>query len=247
MAHIQLAATVSYELLEARQVLAGYAFGQVPIHSTRGHERFRARWGYRTYDCVPPGPSVNLEPIDILVAAGLNGRLDVKSVASIMTVASEAGRALARISVVFWEIPTERRIDLVKRPNDSSPASPLWEAWETMKTAAGLSVARIHKVLHHKRPKHFPLVDRQTVGSLSAASSQAGDDGYWATIHRDLQEQAGAFEELEGWFWERAQQMEGWPASRQLSRLRIHDILLWCDAVGQRAEAHEAGASFVNG
>jgi hypothetical protein len=116
-----------------------------------------------------------------------------------------------------------------------------------MRGTAGLGVARIHKVLHHKRPEHFPLIDGRTVDSLSAAWSEGSGDGSWATIHRDLQEQDGIFEELEGWFRERAQAVHGWPPSRPLSRLRIHDILLWCDVSDERGEAHEAGRQYVNG
>jgi hypothetical protein len=129
MAQIHIAGKISYELQDAQRVLAGYAFGQAPMRSPKGHELSRARWGYRTYDCVPPASSHELEPIDILVAAGLNGRLDVRSVASMMAVASEAGSALARIPLRFWEIPAEQRPDLLRYPEASSPARPLWDAW----------------------------------------------------------------------------------------------------------------------
>ena len=45
----------------------------------------------------------------------------------------------------------------------------------------------------------------------------------WKIIHDDLNNQAAQFEELEGWFAERVVELGGIP----LTRLRMHDMLLW--------------------
>jgi hypothetical protein len=236
---LKLGTTISYSYDEALAVIVGYAFGTTTLSVSDGSLRTRARWGYRTYDCIPPADSTKLEPVDLLVGAGLNARLDVDTVASLIVVSAEAGTALARAPLKFWDIPPARGIDLIRRPNPDagSPAAPLWDAWAAM-NVTGLNTARIHKVLHHKRPEHFPLVDGRTRELL-------GKD-YWGVIHRDLLKGEAEFAALERDFWSVAKDQEGWPRPRRLSRLRIHDILLWCEAIpGERREAALEGERFI--
>jgi hypothetical protein len=238
---LKLGTTMTYSYDEALAVIVGYAFGTTALSSSEDDPRTRARWGYRTYDCVPPADGTQLEPIDLLVGAGLNARLDVHTVASMITVSEEAGAALARVPLKFWDIPPGIRDDLIRRPpgDSQSPAAPLWDAWDAMKVKE-LNTARIHKVLHHKRPEHFPLVDGRTMELL-------GED-YWAVIHSDLLEGEAEFASLEGDFWSVAKDHGGWPRPRRLFRLRIHDILVWCEATpGERREAVREGERFIRG
>lgn len=217
---------------DARSVLAGYAFETETVEK-RNHETTRPRWGYRTYDCIPPDPGPTLGPIDLLVAAGLNGRVNVKRMASLLQAAEPAGAALAKAEVPFWELEPE---DLGhERPDSTSTAWPIWTAWETLMALPDIDVALTHKVLHHKRPDFIPLVDNKTLELLPERK-------VWITIHADLRQKG--FEEMESWFKDLIHD-RGEVGLVPLSRVRIHDILLWGSRGRQRKELIEAGKRFL--
>jgi hypothetical protein len=50
-----------------------------------------------------------------------------------------------------------------KPPTPDSPGWHLWRCWTLLMGVTGIDVARAHKILHHKRPKLFPLIDNQTL------------------------------------------------------------------------------------
>jgi hypothetical protein len=209
----------------AKSVIAGYALGtrQTQFQRKRGCETItRApievhRWGYKTYDCVLSSKGPDCEPVDYLVAGGLNGRIDVGAVAALQVAAPPALNELAKIEeeVTFWELREDRLIDI---PGEECPERHLWLAWCHMITMPEIGVALTHKVLHHKRPRLFPLADGQTIKAL-------GQGEAWQTIHRDLNRNAEPFEQLESWFGHLVNNQDGLVG---LSRLRLHDILLWC-------------------
>jgi hypothetical protein len=72
--------------------------------------------------------------------------------------------------------------------------------------------------LHHRRPELFPLVDRTTRWQL-LPHVREGDSGVEAVIHRELRANASAFARLEAEL-----------APLGLTRLRLHDVLLWLSA-----------------
>ena len=84
----------TYRLAEAREVILGYAFGEDVISQFRRiRPRFDLpstdsvavrRWGYATYDCIPSAAGSTFEPVDLLVAGGLNGRVSVSAMASML-------------------------------------------------------------------------------------------------------------------------------------------------------------------
>ena len=76
-----------------------------------------------------------------------------------------------------------------------------------------------HKTLHHKRPELFPLLDNKTMGSYLPRDS-------WQIIHADLTAFAPEFAALEEWFAGEAAQR----GKVGLTRLRMHDIILWLHA-----------------
>jgi hypothetical protein len=77
-----------------------------------------------------------------------------------------------------------------------------------------------HKTLHHKRPELFPLLDNKTIGNyLPYASS-------WKIIYDDLNAHAQQFAALENWFAGEAAKR----GKAGLTRLRMHDIILWLHA-----------------
>ena len=101
----------------------------------------------------------------------------------------------------------------------------------------GLDVAIANKTLHHKRPWLFPMLDNLTLESLGGAGKA------WAVIHGDLTRHADEFEELETWFAALASQKGG----VQLTRLRIHDILLWGHVSPNGAGLASAGRGVLGG
>jgi len=176
-----------------------------------------ARWAYRSYDCIPAdaGP---LTDRDLLLAAGINGRVDSAAFLAMCAVAGEVSTALAGIpdDQAFWDLPSDSVGSNV--PAVDAPAWPLWRAWWLMIGAPGVGVALTHKVLHHKRPALAPLLDNLTAKVLRSG------DGAWSMIYTELNGHASEWEDLEDWFAGQASARSGVP----LTRLRMHDIVLWC-------------------
>jgi hypothetical protein len=86
----------------------------------------------------------------------------------------------------------------------------------------GLGVARVHKMLHHKRPLLVPLLDNETVQPIAVAARDRGC-GQWQLIHDEIHAHADHFKDLADQFDERARTIDG----VSLSWLRLHDILVW--------------------
>lgn len=236
---------------EAFFVVLGYAFGTRPFKSgrrrgavgERPNEKTAWRWGYQTYDCLGRHPGTSLAGVDLLVAAGLNARVDASVVASLIAVEPEASEALASLppeggDVRFWDL---ERDDLTGQPpNEDSPAWPLWRAWSVLMGAGDVGVAVAHKTLHHKRPDMFPLIDNRTLAAFKKEP--------WAEIHDDLRAHPdpNAWASLEDRFCAAAATLrnaspdDDIPGLR-LTRLRLHDILLWTCVSGDWDAARAAG------
>lgn len=223
---------------DARVVVAGYCFGTRTAtwkkpSSGVGEKlstRERGAFAYRTYDCVPAAESGRLEPIDVLVADGLNAEMRARDIAGVLAVADAVGDELARIDpdVTFWTLSKpEVSVPPIKHDERSWP---IWRAWTILVGVKGINVARAHKILHHKRPTVFPLLDNQTVGLLDSKSP-------WGAIHEDLTATAPAWSTLES----EAANFLASQGGPPLTRLRLHDILLWTRATNNWAEAHRRG------
>lgn len=220
----------SYLVETVRQVLAGYAFKTERIDFDPGTRTAvgdppvlepRPVWGYRSYDCVP-ADSGALTDRDLLVSAGLNGRVDSKAFLSLRAAEPEVSRALQAIpdEQTFWDLDAK---DIAGLPGRRTGAWSVWRAWWVLMCTPDVGLALTHKVLHHKRPALFPLLDNQTVAALPPGRA-------WLSIHQELTEGAAEFEDLENWFADQAVERNG----VRLTRLRIHDIVLWCSVSKER-------------
>lgn len=223
---------------DAFDVVLGYAFA-----STRGQWTMRrggvgvplpqptvARWAYRTYDCIPADPSPRLGGIDLIVANGIDAQMRGRTLASMLSVVGEVStqlEALDEMRVPFWEL--DRR-EVAAQPAEGDRAWPIWRVWTLLMGAHYCGVAVTHKTLHHKRPDLFPLLDRKTLKKL-------GPKDAWGQIHDDLVATPDAWAELEERFTAEAQRREG----VCLTRLRLHDILVWTDTTGDWDAARDAG------
>jgi hypothetical protein len=229
--------TFTYSQQEARRVLCGFALSGErlrwqPVHriGVQPTVATQFKWAYRIYDCVP-STTPNLTVEDVAITAALNSRIGARTMLTIAAIADDVSKCLKAVATQppFCQLP---RTDLIRYPAGSSPAAPLWNAWALIRGVAGADIAIPHKVLHRKRPDYFPLLDGNTV--LAYKPKQA-----WAGIWDNLRNHENEFATLEAWFRGQAQAHDG----KELTRLRIHDILLWARVSGQFQALTDAGAA----
>jgi hypothetical protein len=170
----------------------------------------------------------------VTVTTAINSRISAKTILGVLGIAEEVSKALAQIStkVKFWELDED---DLKVPPSSSKTSWQLWRAWYLLMGVHGVDLAVCHKILHHKRPSVFPLLDRVTEGAYPRGKA-------WVHIQRELAGQKEPFDDLEEWFGEFAKAHHGVP----LTRLRLHDILLWCHRSGESAGAAELGGPIIS-
>lgn len=232
---------LNYSENEAKAVIAGYAFGKQPtiwkpvdpeIGDPIPDDATAFRWAYRSYDCQPASPGM-LDAHDVTLTTAINSRISGKAVLMVFAVADELNEALERCNEAppFWDL-TRKQVQ--KLPNIDNPAQAIWRAWYVLMGVNGVDVAVCHKILHHKRPSTFPLLDRVTEGAYRPGEA-------WVGIHDDLSENREQFVALEEWFGTLATD----DRDVQLKRLRLHDILLWCSRTNERAEAAQLGQEIL--
>ncbi len=234
----------NYTAAETTAICAGYAFAERPQLGWKPPRVLddpmfdtpqvgtAGRWAYRTYDCVTAGPGPRLSDVDVFVADGLNGQMRAHTIGAVHAVASEVSDVLQELDrcgeegSAFWTLPIEHIADI---PPEETTAWWMWRAWSILIGTPGIGVAVTHKLLHHKRPTTFPLLDNRTISALPGNS--------WARIHCDLTDAGDAWAQVEDSFNELARARGG----VVLTRLRIHDIVLWLRSSGQLDEARIAG------
>ncbi len=191
-------------------------------------------FAFTTYDGIDASATPDIGPIDILVADGLNAQMRARDIAGVLAVAGEIGEQITRLDesgVKFWTLSVDQ---VSASPVDEGAEEwPLWRAWTILMGVPGVEVARAHKILHHKRPSVFPLIDNETIPYLRTGGSA------WATVHRDLTSTADAWSELEDVIGEA---VSGTVASTP-TRLRLHDILLWARSTNRWDVALAVGES----
>jgi hypothetical protein len=208
----------------ALAAVLGYARGRRPLHF-RSPGNPTGRWvtvpafGYERFDRqpVPAGP---LGEVDILTAEGLHGRLDPDGWAAMKGVLDDVGpladaaieRAAGR---PFWELPADE-FSVLAEPG--TVGGYLRRIWQHCQVTPDVQPAHVTAALHHRRPDLVPLVVRTTRWHL-LPHVREGDSGVEAVIHRELRANASAFARLEAEL-----------APLGLTRLRLHDVLLWLSA-----------------
>jgi hypothetical protein len=219
---------------DALAAVLGYARGRRPLRYRSPIER-EGRWvqvpafGYERFDRrpVPPGP---LGDDDVLVAEGLHGRLDPAGWSAVRralddvqpraeaTAARAAGRPL-------WELPDDELSVLGEPGTVGAGLRDLGEP-------PGPHQRYVIAALHHRRPELVPVVTRTTW--LQAVSHlREGDSGIAAVLRRELRANVAAFAALEG--------ATGELLAQPLTRLRLHDVLLWLSATLRLRTAVELG------
>ncbi len=229
---------ITFSLEEARQTVGGYVFARQPLPlsyqpvvsgETAPEEMTRARWACAVYD-FQPGDLGPLNYFDIVVSIGLNSQINTEAIAGMLEIAPLVSEAIAHVPVsqTFWELSVD---EVAEIPSDSS-AWWMNRAVELLVAVDGVGPTVAHKTLHHKRPWLFPLLDDETTKYMRYVDS-------WNVIHRDLTNHDAQFQALEQFIADEVASRGGVP----LSRLRIHDILVWTTMQGQRIMARDAGAA----
>jgi hypothetical protein len=218
--------TVGPEPLPADTALAavlGYARGRRPLRYRSPNER-EGRWvqvpafGFERFDRrpVPTGP---LGDDDVLVAEGLHGRLDrpgwTAVRAALDDVQPRADAAVARASGrPFWALPDDE-LSVLAEPGT------VGSALRSLGEPPGPHDRYVVAALHHRHPELVPLLSRST-WLQALPHLREGDSGTAAVVHRELRANGDAFAALE----EAVAAALGHP----LTRLRLHDLLLWLSA-----------------
>ncbi len=202
-------------LATALAAVLGYARGRRPLFF-RSPSAPQGRWvqvlafAHDRFDGQPPETGERPTDRDVLVAEGLHGRLDRVAWRRVRDtlddvwprVGSLVDRAAGR---AFWELPDDE-LSVLAEPGTVGAA------------LRELTDRHVRAALHSRHPALVPLVDGVTRRQLYGHVRE-GDSGPEAVVHRELVANAGAFTTLET--------ATATLLGRRLTRLRLHDVLLW--------------------
>jgi hypothetical protein len=203
----------------------GYGRGRRPLWF-RSPGRPEGRWvrlpafGYERFDCRPPaaGP---LGDDDVLIAEGLHGRLDPAGWAAVRFALDGVGpladaAAVRAAGRAFWELPPGE-VSVLEEPGTVGAALRV-----VGQHSAGRQRDYLSAALHHRRPDLVPLMDATTRRQL-LPHVEEGDSGVEAVVQRELRANAEAFDALET----AASGVLTATGGVRLTRLRLHDVLVW--------------------
>ncbi|MGY1669400.1 DUF6308 family protein [Geodermatophilus sp. SYSU D00710] len=202
-------------LATALAAVLGYARGRRPLFF-RSPSHPQGRWvqvlayAFDRFDGQPPETADHPTDRDVLVAEGLHGRLDPAGWREVRTTMDEVwptlrgmvDRAAGR---AFWELPADE-FSVLAEPGTVGAA---------LRDVGG---RHVRAALHHRHPALVPLLDGVTRRQLYGHVAE-GDSGPEAVVHRELVANAAAFTVLET--------ATATLLGRPLTRLRLHDVLLW--------------------
>ena len=213
---------------DAVAAVLGYARGRRPFWF-RSPSQPAGSWvqipafGYERFDCRPAEDG-DLGDADILVAEGLHGRLDPVAWAAVRTMLDHVGPLYESLTDAadgraFWDLPDDQ-LSVLGEPGTVGAA--LREIWTRCADTRDVRPEFVSAALHHRRPDLVPHIDPTTLRQLLQHMVE-GDSGVEAVVHRELRDNAIAFQALET-MTDVLLRRDG---SAPLTRLRLHDILVW--------------------
>ncbi len=203
----------------ALAAVLGYARGRRPLFF-RSPSQPQGRWvhvlafAHDRFDGQPPETGDRPTDRDVLVAEGLHGRLDPAAWRQVRDTLDDVWPLLRSLvdraaGRAFWELPGDE-FSVLMEPGTVGAA---------LRSVTGRPGARhVVAALHSRYPALVPLVDGVTRRQLYGHVSE-GDSGPEAVVHRELVANAAAFTTLET--------ATATLLGRPLTRLRLHDVLLW--------------------
>jgi hypothetical protein len=212
---------------EALDVVQEYAFDTMTIGPNPQFPGAFAphtvpRYAYRTYDCVPASDGPGFSDLDLLVTAGLNARMDMTTIVRLRSFAERTADHLDAAHRLQPDFLRLSRDEVSDHPPGRSAGWHLLEAWRQGMATPGLRVARVHRLLHHKRPQLVPLLDNKTSRPIRAAA-EARACVAWQLINDEIHAHADRFQTLADDFDKLAVGID----DVSLSWLRQYDILVW--------------------
>ncbi|MFW3172036.1 DUF6308 family protein [Geodermatophilus sp. CPCC 206100] len=206
----------------AAAAVLGYARGRRPLRF-RSPSTPEGRWvqvlafGFERFD-RHPRPDGPLRDADVLVAEGLHGRLSPDGWAAVRQALDDA-RDLADAATAraggraFWDLPADE-FSVLGEPGTVGAA-----LRGLGKLGSAPQAAYVAAALHHRRPELFPLLGGPT-GRQLWPHVEEGDSGVAAVVHRELTANAEGFAAL-------GTAVTALLGGLEVSRLRLHDVLLW--------------------
>jgi hypothetical protein len=194
-------------------------------------------FGYDRFDRRPAligGPRDE----DVLTAEMLHGRLDPAGWSSVRNALDDTARhataAAARAAGrPFWALPDDELSVLGEPGTVGACLREIWNRGTRTGHPEFVSAA-----LHHRWPALLPHVDRTTRLQFLPHLVE-GDSGVEAVIHRELRANAAAFTALENALGRLLVQNGDTP----LTRLRLHDVLVWLSGSLRLTHAVQLGAA----
>lgn len=225
----------------AVRAVLGFARGRRPLWFRPPGEQ-AGRWvelpafGYERFDRRPAAVGSPRDE-DVLTAEMLHGRLDPAGWSSVRSALDDtadyataaAARAAGR---PFWDLPDDEFSVLGEPGTVGACLRAIWNRGTRTGHPAFVSAA-----LHHRWPALLPHVDRTTRLQFLPHLVE-GDSGVEAVIHRELRANAAAFAALESTVGRLLSDDGDVP----LTRLRLHDVLVWLSGSLRLAHAVRLGA-----
>jgi hypothetical protein len=226
----------------AVRAVLGFARGRRPMWFRPPGEQ-AGRWvqlpafGYDRFDRRPAAVGSPRDE-DVLTAEMLHGRLDPAGWSNVRNALDDAARlTTAAVSRAagrpFWELPDDE-LSVLGEPGTVGAC--LREIWNRG-TRAG-HPEFVSAALHHRWPALLPHVDRTTRLQFLPHLIE-GDSGIEAVIHRELRTNDAAFTALERTLAEVLDRDDDIP----LTRLRLHDVLVWLSGSLRLTHAVQLGAA----
>ncbi|WP_369253378.1 DUF6308 family protein [Geodermatophilus amargosae] len=223
----------------ALAAVLGYARGRRPLFF-RSPSSPQGRWvqvlayAMDRFDGQPAEAADGPTDRDVLLAEGLHGRLDPAAWSAVRARLTAAwpqlqpllDRAAGR---AFWELPDDE-FSVLAEPGTVGAA--------LRSLAEGTGARHVVAALHHRHPALVPLLDGVTLRQLWGHLRE-GDSGPEAVVHRELVANAGAFAVLET--------ATATLLGRRLTRLRLHDVLLWLSGSLRMTHAVAVGRALAAG
>jgi len=171
---------------------------------------------YEAYDCFEVAQDNSLGDLDILVANNIRAGMDGRAFLTF-------NRNRAKVEAALKSLPVGLALH-DPWPNQQSTWQAIQDAYLACR-GPQVGPTRITKVLHKKRPRLIPLIDRMVVIGRYYKSYPGrprgevrGMIGVTRTIRRDMMRNANALLKL---------QMEVKERGINLTQVRLFDMLLW--------------------
>lgn len=179
----------------------------------------RGMYAFRTYDARPANDSGQLRPEDILAANLLSLRLSASDVIPLFATGDGAPQELLEsMNTALSNLREARAFEEYESAGELDLAlTSLKRANEAARKVDGWTSVTVSKVLHRHVPHVVPIIDSR-VRSFYGVNKQQ-DDKLYHLLWEDVRDNAE-------WLHEHARKCRT-PDGRELSVLRVADILIW--------------------